>query len=90
MRRSRVRVPAGPLNYLEMEKPSWDKAPSWAQYLCQDTDGSWWWYEYEPIWDTKYEFWDKYKSVPGEKARCEAYQAIKQKKARRSLEQRPE
>jgi hypothetical protein len=29
-------------------KPSWDKAPTWANYLAQDKSGCWWWYEKEP------------------------------------------
>lgn len=27
---------------------SWDDAPAWAQWLAQDEDGSWWWYEQRP------------------------------------------
>lgn len=39
-------------------KPSWDQAPSWAQWLAMDADGDWWWYEHEPepgpnIWINK-------------------------------------
>jgi hypothetical protein len=30
------------------EKPSWDLAPEWANYLAQDRDGGWIWYEHEP------------------------------------------
>lgn len=29
-------------------KPSWEDAPDWAQYLSQDADGSWCWFEIEP------------------------------------------
>jgi len=29
-------------------KPSWDDAPEWANWLAQDEDGSWWWYEDKP------------------------------------------
>lgn len=29
-------------------KPSWDDAPSWAQWLAMDKDGDWFWYEKEP------------------------------------------
>jgi len=32
-------------------KPSWDDAPSWAQWLAMDGDGWWGWYEVEPVWD---------------------------------------
>jgi len=30
-------------------KPSWDDAPSWAQWLALDGDGEWYWYEVEPM-----------------------------------------
>jgi hypothetical protein len=29
-------------------KPEWKNAPDWAQWLAQDEDGEWWWYELEP------------------------------------------
>lgn len=29
-------------------KPTWKEAPPWAQYLAQDGDGSWFWYEFKP------------------------------------------
>jgi hypothetical protein len=29
-------------------KPSWKRAPSWAQWLAMDADGIWYWYEYKP------------------------------------------
>ena len=29
-------------------KPSWKTAPEWAQYLAQDGDGTWYWYEHRP------------------------------------------
>lgn len=31
-----------------MNKPDWKDAPDWAQYLAQDSDGSWFWYERAP------------------------------------------
>jgi len=31
-----------------MSKPSWDDAPSWANYLAQNEDGQWFWYEKKP------------------------------------------
>lgn len=31
-----------------MIKPSWDDAPSWAQWLAQDECGVWFWYELKP------------------------------------------
>lgn len=30
-------------------KPSWDEAPYWANYLAQDEDCYWSWYEKKPI-----------------------------------------
>lgn len=32
-------------------KPNWKDAPEWAQYLAQDSDGSWYWYEQKPEHD---------------------------------------
>jgi len=29
-------------------KPNWKDAPAWAQWLAQDEDGEWYWYENEP------------------------------------------
>jgi hypothetical protein len=30
-------------------KPVWSQAPSWANWLAQDGNGNWWWYENPPI-----------------------------------------
>lgn len=30
-------------------KPSWNDAPEWANWLAQDHDGKWWWYKSEPF-----------------------------------------
>ena len=30
------------------KKPSWDLAPEWANFLAQDRDGAWVWYEMRP------------------------------------------
>jgi hypothetical protein len=30
------------------EKPSWEHAPEWAQWLAMDNNGEWYWYEDEP------------------------------------------
>ena len=32
-----------------MNKPSWDDAPEWANYLAMDSDGEWYWFEKEPL-----------------------------------------
>lgn len=29
-------------------KPSWDDAPEWANWLAMDENGEWWWFEYKP------------------------------------------
>lgn len=29
-------------------KPDWKDAPAWAQYLAQDFNGEWFWYENKP------------------------------------------
>jgi hypothetical protein len=33
-----------------MSKPHWDDAPGWANWLCQDEDGDWNWFEFNPEW----------------------------------------
>ena len=30
-------------------KPDWKGAPEWANYLAQDMNGVWYWFEFEPI-----------------------------------------
>ena len=32
-----------------MNKPNWTDAPEWAQWLAQDSDGEWYWFEEEPM-----------------------------------------
>jgi hypothetical protein len=63
-------------------KPTWSEAPPWAQYLAQEIDGSWWWFEKEPKYDEKVQIWSKYGG------RCVEHRVIKMKEAIRSLEQR--
>ena len=31
-----------------IEKPNWNSAPEWANYLAQDENGDWYWYEDQP------------------------------------------
>lgn len=38
-------------------KPDWKDAPEWAQYLAQDGDGDWWWYEQQPYWRPERDRW---------------------------------
>ncbi len=30
-------------------KPDWKDAPDWAEWLAQDFDGAWYWYEKQPV-----------------------------------------
>jgi len=39
-------------------KPDWGSAPEWAQWLAQDEDGSWWWYEFRPEPVFTQEMWE--------------------------------
>lgn len=32
-----------------MNKPDWKDAPEWAQWLAQDSDGEWYWFEVKPV-----------------------------------------
>lgn len=32
-----------------MNKPTWNRAPEWANYLAQDENGNWYWYEDRPL-----------------------------------------
>ncbi len=48
-------------------KPSWNNAPDWANYLAQDDDGNWHWYESEPNWseaDAEWLTFGKYELAP--------------------------
>lgn len=38
-------------------KPSWDDAPSWAQWLAMDDSSEWWWFELEPYFDEQKREW---------------------------------
>jgi len=38
-------------------KPSWDDAPSWAQWLAMDPNGRWFWFSDEPVWGEFEEEW---------------------------------
>ena len=32
-----------------MNNPSWKDAPEWANWVAQDRNGDWFWYEHEPM-----------------------------------------
>lgn len=36
-------------------KVNWDEAPEWANWVAQDEDGEWWWFEDKPNFDDT--FW---------------------------------
>ena len=36
---------------LAMNKPNWEDAPAWANFVAQDHDNTWWWYETKPTYD---------------------------------------
>lgn len=40
-----------------MNKPKWEDAPEWAEYLAMDSDGVWIWYKYKPSPSTEDSFW---------------------------------
>lgn len=33
---------------MTLNEISWNDAPEWANWLAQDMDGSWWWFEQKP------------------------------------------
>jgi hypothetical protein len=41
-------------------KPEWKDAPEWAKFLAQDSDGTWYWYESQPVRQ-----WGNWKNAPG-------------------------
>lgn len=61
-----------------MNRPDWKDAPEWAQYMAQDSDGDWYWYENLPTaklatwigWEGRMEF-----ALDGESAWRETLEA---------------
>ena len=37
-------------------RPSWDTAPQWANWLAQDSCGRWYWYSIEPMYTKRGEW----------------------------------
>lgn len=37
--------------------PNWNAAPEWAQWVAQDADGKWYWYQHRPIAYTLCMYW---------------------------------
>jgi len=40
-----------------MNKPNWEDAPEWANWLAMDHNGSWYWHDEQPWLDTANEDW---------------------------------
>ncbi len=59
-------------------KPSWDDAPSWAQWLAVDEDGAWYWYEDEPGYSALKQEWRN----DGEFQRAYVYNWMESKESR--------
>lgn len=41
-----------------MSKPDWKGSPEWAEWLAQDEDGQWGWYEDKPVLGDWSWIWD--------------------------------
>lgn len=39
-------------------KPSWDNAPEWANYLAKDFNGIWYWFQHKPEYDAAEGTWN--------------------------------
>lgn len=81
-------------------KPSWDDAPEWANWLACDSPkagplvgskGEWWWYEEEPMISiTDYECWTNHSMTKYLSAGVCADSAWAKNNWKTSVEQRPE
>jgi hypothetical protein len=73
-----------------MTKPSWNDAPEWAQWLAQDGDTCWWWFEEKPAVDEEIFGWiseDGRVVITDKDAKGYAEPALEW---RETLEQRPQ
>ena len=61
-----------------MCKPLWKDAPDWANFLAQDLNGIWYWYEYQPTSEALNTWYSKGR-----------YQAVNVTNWRDSLQERP-
>ena len=66
-------------------KPNWKDAPKWAQWLAQDANGLWWWYENEPYQTDDNSWWSD-----GDHKPAERQYTYHEPDWRETLEQRPE
>lgn len=51
-------------------RPPWDFAPAWANYIAQDLSGTWFWFEYKPDLEKQFGLWS---SIGGRS--CIAYKS---------------
>lgn len=65
--------------------PSWDEAPEWANWLAQDADGEWGWFEKQPLVDLGVECWSNNR---GDYAEAGCYSPPKD--FAKTLQERPE
>lgn len=74
-----------------IKKPSWDDAPEWAEWLAQDYDGDWWWYECPiEVDDLDEEEWVEEHGVDGRLVRATSGAHPNGHDWRETLEQRPQ
>jgi hypothetical protein len=74
-----------------INKPSWDDAPEWAEWLAQDEDGDWWWYECPiEVDDLDEEEWVEEHGVDGRLVRAASGVAPSGHDWRDTLEPRPQ
>jgi hypothetical protein len=74
-----------------INKPSWDDAPEWAEWLAQDEDGDWWWYECPiEVDDLDEEEWVEEHGVDGRLVRATSGTTPAGHDWRDTLEPRPE
>ena len=64
-------------------KPSWKDAPPWANWLAQDEDGEWTWFEEKPVIKRAMDHWN---SDSGKYVMA----IISENNWRKTLERRPE
>jgi len=67
---------------VKMDKPSWDNAPEWANYLARNSNGKWRWYQLKPHFIEDGEFWDYFSTNRTEEAFLENSES--------TLEERPD
>lgn len=57
--KSTLQIVVSDLQKLQFDnKPSWDDAPEWANWMAMDANGEWCWYENKPIVDSGTVSWE--------------------------------